>query len=237
MSNTLNSFNQPVGLPISDWQPRPLPERIVMEGRFCRLEPLNVDQHAADLWQAWSTADDQRGWTYLSCGPFNNEADYGAYLQTAASSPDPMHYAVINLDSNQAEGTISLMRIDAPNGAIEVGFVVFSPLLQRTVQATEAHYLLMKYAFETLGYRRYEWKCDSLNAPSRRAAQRLGFTFEGQFRQAGVYKGRTRDTAWFSIIDSEWPLVKDAFEAWLAPNNLQQGVQQKSLAALREERR
>ncbi len=236
MSNIQNCFNQPVGLPIADWQPRPLPERLIMEGRFCRLEPLNVDQHAADLWQAWSTADDQRGWTYLSCGPFNNKADYGAYLQTAASSPDPMHYAVINLDSNQAEGTIALMRIDAPNGAIEVGFVVFSPLLQRTVQATEAHYLLMKYAFETLGYRRYEWKCDSLNAPSRRAAQRLGFTFEGQFRQAGVYKGRTRDTAWFSIIDSEWPQVKDAFEAWLAPKNLQQGVQQKSLAALREER-
>lgn len=233
MSGSINSFGQPIGLALPDWQARPLPERVVIEGKFCRLEPLNAQRHGAALWQAWSTAADQRGWTYISCGPFHREADYFTYLSTAADSADPFHFAVIDLHSQQAVGTLSLMRIDPANGAIEVGFVVFSPLLQRTTQATEAHYLLMKYAMETLGYRRYEWKCDSLNAPSRRAALRLGFTFEGQFRQAGVYKGRTRDTAWFSIIDPEWPQIKAGFEAWLSPQNIHEGSQKNSLATLR----
>lgn len=185
--------------------------------------------------QAWAQAEDARGWTYLSVGPFNTEVDFMQYIAGAEKSADPFHFAVVDNVSGQALGTLSLMRIDPANGSIEVGFVVFSPLLQRTALATEAQFLLMKYAFETLGYRRYEWKCDSLNGPSRRAALRLGFRFEGVFRQMGIYKGRTRDTAWFSITDGEWPLVKSAFERWLAADNMPHGEQRAGLAAIRAE--
>ncbi|EPF16994.1 ribosomal-protein-L7/L12-serine acetyltransferase [Cedecea davisae] len=235
MSFTVNSFQQPIGFSLPDWQRRPLPERVTLNGQYCRLEPLSADKHGAQLWQAWSQAEDQRGWTYLSVGPFETEADFMGYIAGAEKSADPFHFSVVDNASGQAMGTLSLMRIDPANGSIEVGFVVFSPLLQRTVQATEAHYLLMKYAFETLGYRRYEWKCDSLNGPSRRAALRLGFRFEGVFRQMSIYKGRTRDTAWFSITDGEWPLVKSAFERWLSASNIVGGVQQQGLAAIRTE--
>ena len=234
MSFTVNSFQQPIGLSLPDWQRRPLPERVTLNGQFCRLEPLSVERHGAHLWQAWSQAEDSRGWTYLSVGPFDNEADFISYITGAGQSADPFHFAVVDNASGKALGTLSLMRIDPANGSIEVGFVVFSPLLQRTVQATEAHFLLMKYAFEVLGYRRYEWKCDSLNGPSRRAALRFGFRFEGVFRQMGIYKGRTRDTAWFSITDGEWPLVKLAFERWLSPENMTNGVQRTGLAAIRD---
>ncbi|MFB5744985.1 GNAT family N-acetyltransferase [Cedecea sp. P7760] len=234
MSFTVNSFQQPIGLSLPDWQRRPLPERVTLNGQFCRLEPLSVERHGAQLWQAWSQAEDSRGWTYLSVGPFDNEADFISYITGAGQSADPFHFAVVDNASGKALGTLSLMRIDPANGSIEVGFVVFSPLLQRTVQATEAHFLLMKYAFEVLGYRRYEWKCDSLNGPSRRAALRFGFRFEGVFRQMGIYKGRTRDTAWFSITDGEWPLVKLAFESWLSPENMTNGVQRTGLAAIRD---
>lgn len=234
MSFTVNSFQQPIGLSLPDWQRRPLPERVTLNGQFCRLEPLSVERHGAQLWQAWSQAEDSRGWTYLSVGPFDNEADFISYITGAGQSADPFHFAVVDNASGKALGTLSLMRIDPANGSIEVGFVVFSPLLQRTVQATEAHFLLMKYAFEELGYRRYEWKCDSLNGPSRRAALRFGFRFEGVFRQMGIYKGRTRDTAWFSITDGEWPLVKLAFERWLSPENMTNGVQSTGLAAIRD---
>lgn len=234
MSFTVNSFQQPIGLSLPDWQRRPLPERVTLNGQFCRLEPLSAARHGAQLWQAWGQAEDARGWTYLSVGPFDTEADFMQYIAGAETSADPFHFAVVDTASGQALGTLSLMRLDPANGSIEVGFVVFSPLLQRTALATEAHFLLMKYAFETLGYRRYEWKCDSLNGPSRRAALRLGFRFEGVFRQMGIYKGRTRDTAWFSITDGEWPLVKSAFERWLAADNMPHGEQRVGLAAIRD---
>lgn len=155
----------------------------------------------------------------MPIGPFQDAADYRCYVENAAQRTDPKCYAIVDITTDKAIGTFSLMRIDAANGAIEVGFVAFSALLKRTPIATEAHFLLMGYVFDTLQYRRYEWKCDSLNAPSRAAAERLGFCFEGIFRQAVVYKGRTRDTAWFSVIDSEWPALKHRFMAWLAKDN------------------
>ena len=234
MSRVINEFQQPIGLPMPNWQPCGLPQRVILEGRYCRLEALDVAHHGDSLWAAWQQAPDNSGWTYLSIGPFSTRDAFIAYLQQAASSQDPFHFAVVDNDSGQAVGTLSLMRIDPENGTVEEGFVVFSPLLQRSVQATEAHYLLMKYVFETLGYRRYEWKCDSLNEPSRRAALRLGFRYEGLFRNAAIYKQRTRDTAWFSIIASEWPQIKVGFEGWLAPDNMEQGIQKVSLSKLRD---
>jgi len=234
MPGTLNLYQQPIGEPLPGWTVRPRPSRSPIEGRYCRLEPLDPQRHAADLHAAYSQAPDGRDWTYMSVGPFADAASYRDYVELAAASADPMHYAVIERKTGSAVGTMALMRIDPANGVVEVGHVMFSPLLKNTPVSTEAQYLLMKHAFDELGYRRYEWKCDSLNAPSRQAAARLGFRFEGIFRQAIVYKGRTRDTAWFSIVDGEWPALRTAFEQWLAPENFDaQGRQRASLAALR----
>jgi RimJ/RimL family protein N-acetyltransferase len=235
MSPRSNAFQQPIGAAIDHWTPRARPERIVIAGRHCRLEPLDVERHAADLFEAYSQAPDGRDWTYLFVGPFADLASYKQYLTQAAASADPLHYAVIDLTGGKAVGTLALMRIEPNHGVIEVGSVTFSPLLKQTPLSTEAQFLLMRYAFDELGYRRYEWKCDSLNAPSRKAAARLGFQFEGIFRQAVVYKGRSRDTAWFSIIDPEWPRVKTAFERWLADDNFDaDGKQRLSLTQLRD---
>ena len=237
MQTTTNEYGQPVGVGLPHWTARPLPTRTAIAGRFCRVARGIERLHAADLYTAFSQAADGRDWTYMSAGPFASEADYRAHAERAAASADPLHFAVIDSSSGQAVGTLSLMRIDPANGVIEVGHVAFSPLLKRTPIATEAQYLLMRHAFDTLGYRRFEWKCDSLNAPSRQAAARLGFTFEGVFRQAVVTRGRTRDTAWFSVIDGEWPDLRDAFERWLAPENFDaEGQQRTSLAQLREHR-
>jgi RimJ/RimL family protein N-acetyltransferase len=234
MSTQLNEYAQPIGQPMPDWTIRPAPGRITIEGRFCRLEPLSADRHAEDLYAAYSLAADDRDWTYMPVGPFNRKEDYRTYVAAAIKADDPMHFAVIDLNSGKAVGTLALMRQDPTNGVIEVGYVAFSPRLKQTPLATEAQFLLMSYVFERLGYRRYEWKCDSLNAPSRRAAQRLGFTFEGIFRQALVYKGRNRDTAWYSIIDYEWPKIGNAFRAWLEPRNFDaDGSQRRSLSDIR----
>ena len=228
----LNPHGQPIGPAMPDWTPREQPSNVTLKGRFCQLEPMEPVKHAADLFAAYNSAP--QGWTYMGSEPYTSEADYRTYAETIAKSTDPRHYAVIDLQTGKAVGTLSLMRIDVNNGVIEVGNVMFSPLLQQTPISTEAQCLLMAYAFDELGYRRYEWKCDALNAPSRTTADRLGFTFEGVFRQAVVYKGRSRDTAWFSILDSEWPKVKAAFQAWLAPENFDaQGKQKRSLKALR----
>jgi RimJ/RimL family protein N-acetyltransferase len=170
----------------------------------------------------------------MPVGPFDNAEDYRRYAEGAASSIDPQHYAVIDRKTSKAAGTLALMRIDPKQGVIEVGSIMFSPLLQQTPTSTEAQFLLMTYVFDELGYRRYEWKCDSLNAPSRKTAERLGFKFEGIFRQAIVYKGRNRDTAWYSIIDEEWPQLKRAFQTWLSAQNFdEQGQQRKSLTDVR----
>ena len=234
MPNTMNPYQQAIGEPLPDWSPRALPARTPIRGRYCRLEPLDPQRHADDLYAAYRQAPDDRDWTYLPVGPFSSAADYRAHAERAAASTDFLHYAVIDLKTERAVGTLALMRMDPANGVIEVGFVVFSPLLQRTPISTEAQYLLMQYVFDGLGYRRFEWKCDNLNTPSLRAAERLGFRFEGIFLQATVYKGRNRDTAWFSIIDREWPALRAGFEQWLAPGNFDaQGRQRRSLAQIR----
>lgn len=226
MTTHHNTFGQPIGPDVPDWTARQRPGRVVLQGRTCRLEPLSVMAHADSLYGAFCAQTDASDWTYLFVGPFADADSYRHYLQAAAASEDPQHWAVIDQASGNAVGTLSLMRIDPVHGAIEVGNVTFSPLMKRTPVSTEAQYLLMKWVFDELGYRRYEWKCDALNAPSREAARRLGFSFEGIFRQAVIYKGRSRDTAWFSIIDSEWPARRAAFERWLAPDNFDSNGQQ-----------
>ena len=231
MTTRLNAFDQPIGPDVQDWTPRQRPPRLVLQGRTCRLEPLNVEAHGDSLYDAYCAQTDASDWTYLFVGPFTDAASYRAYLEGAAASADPQHWAVVDQATGNAVGTLSLMRIDPVHSAIEVGNVTFSPLMKRTPVSTEAQYLLMKLVFDTLGYRRYEWKCDALNAPSRQAALRLGFSFEGIFRQAVIYKGRSRDTAWFSIIDSEWPARRAAFERWLAADNFDASGQQRSKLA------
>jgi RimJ/RimL family protein N-acetyltransferase len=227
-----NELGQPVGRALPDWHAPQRPPRTAMTGRFCRLEPLDVERHAADLHAANSLDRDGRMWTYLFSGPFESEAEFRAWLQPRQESDDPLFFAVVDLATGRATGLASYLRIDPPNGVIEVGNIAFSPLLQRTPAATEAMYLMMQRAFG-LGYRRYEWKCNALNAPSRRAAVRLGFRFEGIFRQAIIVKGRNRDTAWYSIVDGEWPSLAAAFEQWLAPGNFDAtGCQRTSLSHL-----
>lgn len=229
-----NPSGQPIGWPVPGWTPRAAPPRTAMEGRFCRLEPLSVERHADDLYEANGDDADGRNWTYLGV---EAPADLGAYrswMAGMAAGDDPLAHAIVDLATGKAAGVVTYLRIDRANGAIEVGHINYSPRLQRRPGATEAMYLMMRRAFDELGYRRYEWKCDALNAPSRRAAERLGFRFEGIFRQAVVYKGRNRDTAWFSIVDGEWPQLKSAFERWLAPANFDaDGQQRVSLPQMR----
>ncbi|MDF7647118.1 GNAT family protein [Erwiniaceae bacterium L1_54_3] len=234
MTQHINEYGQPIGAPLPEWQPRQWPCYEVFTGQYCRLEPLSAERHGRELYTAYAQANDGRDWTYMFAAPFADEETYLAYAKSIEQGRDPMHFAVIDMQSQRAVGTLALMRIDAKNGAVEVGHVAFSPLLKQTCMATEAHYLLMRYAFDQLGYRRYEWKCDSCNQPSRKAALRLGFQFEGIFRQAIVYKGRNRDTCWFSMIDAEWPQLKQAFERWLAVENFHaDGTQRARLEALR----
>ena len=232
MGDHVNAFGQPIGFPITGWSPRPLPSRITLEGRFCRLEPLDPARHTSDLYDA-NRADDGRGWTYMGYGPFDDLDGYRAWVVGAAASKDPLFYTIIESVSGRALGVAGLMRIDPANGVIEVGNIKYAPALQRTPAASEAMFLLMRYVFDELGYRRYEWKCDALNAPSRAAALRLGFSYEGIFRQAVIYKGRNRDTAWFAITDTEWPTLKRAYEEWLSPANFDaNGHQQRRLSDL-----
>lgn len=226
MTDTTNHLGQPIGLPLPDWHPPPWPQRTPMQGRFCRLEPLDPDRHAADLFAAYALDVEGRHWTYLASGPFASLDDYRAWMDATCRGDDPLFFAVIDPPTGQATGVASYLRITPASGSIEVGHIHFSPRLQRRPAATEAMYLMMRQAFE-LGYRRYEWKCDTLNAASRAAAQRLGLSFEGVFRQATVYKGRNRDTAWYAAIDSEWPALRDAFERWLDPANFDEAGHQK----------
>lgn len=219
MSTFQNEFAQPIGAPLANWKGAKPPSRVTLDGRYCRLVPVDPAAHLNDLAEAYDSAADGRDWTYLATGPFSTLEAYQEHLEKLASSTDPLHFTVIDTASGKALGTLALMRIDAVNGVIEVGFIAFSPLLKKTRIATEAIFLLMRHVFDDLGYRRFEWKCDSLNEPSRAAAKRFGFTFEGIFRQATTYKGRSRDTAWFSIIDPEWPALKTRYERWLDPKN------------------
>lgn len=229
-----NELNQPVGEPLPNWEPRPHPQRITLQGRLCRLEPLTLD-HAEDLFNAYQLFPDDGHWTWMLRGPDKTVEEHKAWIQSVLTVNDPINYAVIDNKTNQPVGSIALMRIDAANGVMEVGHVHYSPLLAKTIIATEAQWLLMNYAFETLGYRRYEWKCNTCNEPSRRAALRLGFQYEGRFRQAIVAKGHNRDTDWFSIIDKEWPDVNKALQKWLSADNFDQdGKQKQSLEDYRK---
>ena len=232
MAEHFNQLGQPIGFPLPHWTPRPRPPRSAMEGRFCIVEPIDPARHAADLHAANFLDQQGRNWTYLPYGPFARLEDYRLWLDRVAAVADPLFHAIIERRSGRAVGVASYMRIDPAAGVIEVGGINYAPPLQRTPAATEAMYLMMRRVFDELGYRRYEWKCDSLNAPSRAAAQRLGFRYEGMFRQATVYKARNRDTCWFSILDSEWPAIRQAFETWLDPANFDAtGAQRCPLAA------
>ena len=223
-----------VGPEVPGWTARPLPPRTALSGRVALVEPLDPARRAQDLFAAFAADRDGRGWTYLPYGPFADERAFRAWLDAIAARDDPLFHSIIDRASGRAVGMASYLRIDAAHGVIEVGHLHFSPALQRTAVASEAMYLMMARAFDELGYRRYEWKCNSLNAPSCAAALRFGFRYEGTFRQAQVVKGRNRDTAWYSIIDSEWPAVKAGFERWLDPGNFDaRGHQRQSLAALR----
>ncbi|WP_136066570.1 GNAT family N-acetyltransferase [Modicisalibacter radicis] len=222
----------PVGDPVPGWRGAAWPERRILQGRLCRLEPLDEPSHGEALWGAMSLPGSERNWTYLPYGPFPDQTAYRHWLAEMAGRRDPLFFAIVDEASGLAAGVASFLRIAPDAGSIEVGHIHFSPRLQRTPAASEAMLLLMREAF-ALGYRRYEWKCDALNAPSRRAAERLGFSFEGVFRQATVVKGRNRDTAWFSVIDGEWPALEAAFERWLAPDNFDaDGRQREALATL-----
>jgi RimJ/RimL family protein N-acetyltransferase len=233
MAEHLSNLGQPIGFPLPHWTARPRPPRSPMEGRFCWVEPIDPARHAADLHAANLLDKEGRNWTYLPYGPFARLEEYRDWLELENVGDDPLRHAIIERWSGRALGVASYMRIDPKAGVIEVGGINYSPPLQRTPAATEAMYLMMRRVFDELGYRRYEWKCDSLNAPSRAAAQRLGFRYEGMFRQATVYKARNRDTCWFSILDNEWPELKPAFERWLDPDNFDKsGRQRQSLSCL-----
>lgn len=219
-----------LGWPVTGWTP-PLPAGpAVMEGRFVRLERLDPALHAADLHAANSVSD--AIWDYLPYGPFDSPGAYRAWAEDMADRPDPFFYALRDRASGRAAGVASFLRVSPAAGSIEVGHIALAPVLQRSPAATEAMALMMGWAFSA-GYRRYEWKCDALNRPSRRAAERLGLSYEGTFRQAAVVKGRNRDTAWFAAIDAEWPRLSAAFGRWLSPANFDAaGRQKESLTAL-----
>lgn len=213
----LNSDKQPLGPLLTGWTPPHAPPAdLVIDGRYARLEPLRAETHGAQLFRSFEGHDGV--WTYLFEDPFSSTAQYHRWVRATEASRDPLFFAVLNKDSGVFEGTLSYLRINPQAGSIEVGSITYSPTLQRTRAATEALFLTMKWAFEA-GYRRFEWKCNALNRPSRMAAQRLGLSYEGVFRQAVIVKGRNRDTAWFAAIDSEWPALRAAFEEWLAPEN------------------
>jgi RimJ/RimL family protein N-acetyltransferase len=216
------------GTLVPDWIPPSLPDWSECEGRYARLELLNPVDHAALLFRSFAEHD--AVWDYLPYGPFSSASQYHRWVRDHAGQADPRFYAVKNLQSGNWEGVASYLRISPAAGSIEVGHINFSPALQGTTAGTEALYLMMAWAFD-VGYRRYEWKCDALNIGSRRAAQRLGLSYEGVFRQASVVKGRNRDTAWFATIDAEWPSLKEAYAAWLSPSNFtEDGRQNESLS-------
>lgn len=201
------------------WRPARLPQRVALRGRRVRLEPLVPRAHGADLFAATHGPDhDPRLWDFMFVGPFASPEDFSLWLNACARSEEPLFYAIVDRNGGAA-GLASFMRINPGHGVIEIGNIFFAGRLQRTREATEAIFLLLRYAFDRLGYRRVEWKCDSRNLRSRRAARRFGFRFEGLFRQHMVIKGESRDTAWFAMLDRDWPRIRTAYRRWLAPGN------------------
>jgi RimJ/RimL family protein N-acetyltransferase len=235
VAHTPGATKQPVGPPLPDWQPRPHPEPRSFAGRYCRIAPIDPAAHATPLYETLCDPRRDALWTYLLTNPPATPEEWQQRVESYSASRDPIYFTLFD-EEGRAAGIASYLRIVPEHGVIEVGHIHLSPWLQQTRAATEFQYLLMRHAFDDLGYRRYEWKCDSLNAPSRRAALRLGFRYEGIFLKAIVYKGRSRDTAWYSIVDEEWPAVRQAFEAWLDPENFtSDGRQLRSLASLRQQ--
>lgn len=220
-----NAFGHPIGPPLPGWNAPPRPPRTPMIGRYARLEPFDAT-HADELWKVAGVSASDPTWTYMTYGPFADETTFRAWFAGRIALEDPLFYAIRDTADAKVKGWATHMRIDPANGVVEVGNVWFSPLLSRSCAATESMFLMMARAFD-LGYRRYEWKCDALNAPSRAAALRLGFQFEGIFRQAVVYKARSRDTAWYAMIDSDWPALRHAFERWLDADNFDAAGRQK----------
>lgn len=230
-----NALGQEVGLPVPGWRGAQPPNREPLLGRYCRLEPLDPNRHSDELFEAQAIDTEGKSWTYLSYGPHENREDYRALLDSQSKSSEPLFFAIVD-ENERAVGVASFLRIFPELGSIEIGHLYFSPRLQRTPAATETIYLMLRHVFNVLGYRRCEWKCDSLNAPSISAAQRFGFRPEGVFRQACVVKGRNRDTAWFSILDSEWETLEGAYQLWLADENFDsEGRQQQSLSRLTQD--
>src|ERR1700686_4512443 len=229
-----NDLGQRVGLPVPGWSPRPLPPRTPMVGRFCTVEPLDRERHAADLFAANAEDREGRNWAYYPYGPFATLAEYRAWVDGACADPGRLFHAIRDNALGKAVGVAAYINAQPAVGVIEIGSITYSPRLQRRPAATEAMYLMMRRVFDELGYRRYEWKRDSLNLPSRAAAARLGFRYEGLFRQAMITRGNNRDTAWFAIIDREWPVLRAAFEGWLDPGNFDAaGWQLRNLASFR----
>lgn len=223
----------PIGPRVADPGPAKRPSRRVLDGRYCRLEPLDAAHHGDDLFRASTPPDAARRFRYLFEAPHATRADFDAWLAKAATSEDPLVFAVIDKRTERCEGRQTLMRVTPEHRCIETGSIYWGPAISRTPVATEANYLFARYVFDDLGYRRFEWKCDALNAPSRRAAERFGFTYEGHFRRAVIVKGRTRDTTWFAMVDDDWPKLKAAYERWLDPTNFDAAGKQKiSLASL-----
>lgn len=218
---------------VPDSSPAPRPERIVHEGRFARLEPLDADAHLDDLWAVAGDPSADATWEYLPYGPWVSRDDYQRWLRDRQAADDPLFFAIRDQANGRVIGAGSIMRITPEARCIEIGHIWFSPVLQRTPAATEAIYLMIRHCLDDLGYRRMEWKCHAMNAASRRAARRYGFTFEGIFYQNVIVKGRNRDTAWYSILDGEWPAIRSNFETWLSPENFDaQGRQRQALADL-----
>ncbi len=232
MSDFRNELGQPIGAPVTGSFPRPEPPRTTMAGRTCSVVPLEVEAHAEGLFAAFREDGENRIWTYLPYGPFETLDAFIAWMQGTCLGEDPLFHAILDSDGRPL-GVASYLRIDPQAGAIEVGHINYAPRLQRSTAATEAMYLLMRRVFDELGYRRYEWKCDALNAGSRAAAERLGFVYEGTFRQATHYKGRNRDTAWYAVIDKDWPKIDGASRRWLDPENFDEDGRQKSPLRLR----
>ncbi len=222
----LDALGQPIGWPVPGWTARPRPPRAPMAGAACRVEPLDP-AHGDDLFAAYAEDREGRIWTYLPYGPFASREAFGAWLAERAAGEDPLFHAIVERASGRAQGVASYLRLEPAVGVIEVGHINLAPRLQRSSAATEAMFLMMRRVFDELGYRRYEWKCDALNERSRRAAERLGFRFEGVFRQATIYKGRNRDTAWYAIVDRDWPALKLLYKRWLDAANFDADGRQK----------
>ncbi|WP_270204875.1 GNAT family N-acetyltransferase [Streptococcus anginosus] len=222
----INELGQPIGDALPNFKPGDLPKMERLEGRYVIVECLSKDKHGADLYEVYGPDSPANMWTYLFQNPVQSQEEWSALLDQMLAAQDRFYYAIVDKESGKALGTFALMRINRGSRVIEVGSVTYSPQLKRTRLATEAQYLLARYVFEELEYRRYEWKCDALNQPSRYAAERLGFIYEGTFRQAVVYKGRNRDTDWLAMIDKDWPAVKIRLEKWLSPDNFDENGQQ-----------